>query len=245
MDYKREFEKYKIPCIVIHMNGEYFFKASDIAKYLNIKNPRGINITSSEKIKLKSQTNGGNQNVAFLTVNGLKELLVKTRKCNARVLAQIFGIDLNVETILCDEAQTLSRIQTVFADEEMIEQYQVGNYRIDLYFPKYKIAIECDEMHHDQKINQINDKLREQYIKEKIGCSFIRYRPSDDIFQVLHHISLRIRKSQLEELCMTIKNLHNAKVKINDFVHSLYTPTDLSHEDIITSKQFRELRNIE
>ena len=30
----------------------------------------------------------------------------------------------------------------------MIEQYHVDGYRIDLYFPEYKLAIECDEFGH-------------------------------------------------------------------------------------------------
>lgn len=31
---------------------------------------------------------------------------------------------------------------------DSVEQYQVGNYRIDLYIPKYNIAIEIDEEEH-------------------------------------------------------------------------------------------------
>ena len=42
----------------------------------------------------------------------------------------------------------LSHVQEAFKGEEMIEQYHVDGYRIDLYFPEYKLAIECDEFGH-------------------------------------------------------------------------------------------------
>ena len=35
-----------------------------------------------------------------------------------------------------------------FNGEEMIHQFSAGKYRIDLYFPEYKLAIECDEFDH-------------------------------------------------------------------------------------------------
>ena len=37
---------------------------------------------------------------------------------------------------------TLRQIIQVFNEEEMIYQFGVKKYRIDLYFPKYKLAIE-------------------------------------------------------------------------------------------------------
>ena len=47
---------------------------------------------------------------------------------------------------------------------------------IDLYFPKYKLAVECDENNH-QNYEILGEKLRELYIKEKLKCSFIRFNP--------------------------------------------------------------------
>ena len=38
-----------------------------------------------------------------------------------------------------------------FNGEEMIHQFGVGKYRIDLYFAKYKLAIQCEKLdHHDR-----------------------------------------------------------------------------------------------
>jgi len=55
---------------------------------------------------------------------------------------------------------------------EYIEQYQVGNYKIDLYIPKFNLAIEIDEKEHKYKKNY--DLIRQNYIENKIHCKFVR-----------------------------------------------------------------------
>ena len=36
------------------------------------------------------------------------------------------------------------------------------------------------------RYNEENDKIREEYIKTKLNCSFIRYNPYDEYFNILH-----------------------------------------------------------
>jgi len=55
---------------------------------------------------------------------------------------------------------------------EIIPQYNVLNYRIDFYLPKYNLAIEYDEHAHLQRIKE--DKKRQSEIKEILNCEFIR-----------------------------------------------------------------------
>lgn len=61
------------------------------------------------------------------------------------------------------------------------KQFAVGKYRIDFYIPKIRVAIEYDEKQHTSKKNIYYDKKREEYIKEVLGCRFIRvsYENSD------------------------------------------------------------------
>ena len=72
----------------------------------------------------------------------------------------------------------------------MKEQYTVDGYRIDLYFPIHKLAIECDELgHKDRDIGY--EVTRQKYIETKLGCTFIRYNPDAkefDIFSVINSI---------------------------------------------------------
>lgn len=65
---------------------------------------------------------------------------------------------------------------------KMIPQYNIDNkYRIDFYIPKSNISVEYDEEQHYTEYNQKMDLERQKYIKDKLGCKFIRcdYRDSD------------------------------------------------------------------
>ena len=54
-----------------------------------------------------------------------------------------------------------------------------GKYRIDFYLPEYKLAIEYDEEQHNNDINRIKDKQREEEIKNELHCDFIRLNYKD------------------------------------------------------------------
>ena len=55
---------------------------------------------------------------------------------------------------MTQEQSILSKIVTSFAAEEIMLQHNVLGYRIDAYFPEYKLAIEVDEQgHNDRDIN--------------------------------------------------------------------------------------------
>lgn len=68
----------------------------------------------------------------------------------------------------------------------MITQYQVDKYNIDLYFPKYKLAIEFDEFRHN--FTQKEDKLRQDYIISKLNCRFERIKEDENIFVSINKI---------------------------------------------------------
>ena len=74
--------------------------------------------------------------------------------------------------------------------EKMIKQYVVKQYFIDLYFPEYNLAIECDENIHNRKLIKENDIDREHNIKLEIkGIYFIRYEPFKKDFSIFNVIN--------------------------------------------------------
>jgi len=75
----------------------------------------------------------------------------------------------------------------------MITQYPVDKYKIDLYFPKYKLAIEFDELKH--KFTQNEDKSRQEYIISKLNCRFERIKEDENIFVSINRI-FKIIQSQ-------------------------------------------------
>lgn len=76
---------------------------------------------------------------------------------------------------------------------DSVEQYQVGNYRIDLYIPSYNIAIEIDEAEHKYKKDY--DTIRQKYIEKQIHCKFIRVNEGESCGSVIARITKELYKS--------------------------------------------------
>jgi very-short-patch-repair endonuclease len=152
------------------------------------------NMASDLKLTVKAPSAGGFQNQLYLTKQGVFHLISKSRSPFAKELANHFGMQVaDICSPTC-EATTLRQIATVFADEECIFQYSVDAYRIDLYMPKYKLAIECDEGFHARRLQE--DEERQIHIEQTLRCKFIRYQPQVkgfDIFAVLRLIYKHLR----------------------------------------------------
>jgi very-short-patch-repair endonuclease len=59
-----------------------------------------------------------------------------------------------------------------------IKQFQVLNFKVDLYLPELKIAIEFDENDH-RNYDVKKEKERQDFIKEILGCDFLRLSDKD------------------------------------------------------------------
>lgn len=181
-------DKYNDFDIIISDEEPYtLYSANDIAKKLNMTSIRSIirNYDATEKYKVNSHTNGGNQDLIFITYNGLLKLLTKSRKPNVIDFCKMCNIDASSKYYMCIETDTIKCISDAFNYETMILQYNVDKYYIDLYFPDYKLAVECDENHYDM----IGDTKREEFIKNKLDCKFIRYKPYAKDFNIFILIS--------------------------------------------------------
>ena len=94
------------------------------------------------------------------------------------------------------EAVTLRDIMKSFDGEEMVLQYRIGSFLLDMYFPKYKLALECDEKSHRNFIDA--DAERQAYIETQLNCTFIRFSPDDKsfcIFKLINKIRLHMKKT--------------------------------------------------
>ena len=66
--------------------------------------------------------------------------------------------------------------------------YTVLNYRFDLYYHKYKLAIEVDKLgHNDRSVDY--EKQRQKTIEREIDCIFIRINPDAIDFNIFKEIS--------------------------------------------------------
>jgi very-short-patch-repair endonuclease len=105
---------------------------------------------------------------------------------------------LNHETILRSfvEEDIHEKLRKALAQYKSTPQFPVLNYRIDLYFPDQKLAVECDE-HDHKKYNNKNEEKRTKDITAELGNSWIRYDPYDkdfDIFCLIHTILIELSK---------------------------------------------------
>ena len=91
------------------------------------------------------------------------------------------------DVINTKEQTLINSIKDAFEGENMQTQYNVLGYRIDLYFHKYKLAIEVDELgHNDRNIDY--EIQRQQALERELNCVFIRINPDAIDFNIFREI---------------------------------------------------------
>ena len=92
------------------------------------------------------------------------------------------------DVINTKEQTVINSIKDAFEGENMQTQYTVLNYRIDLYFHKYKLAIEIDELgHNDRNIDY--EIQRQKALERELNCVFIRINPDEKNFNIFKEIN--------------------------------------------------------
>ena len=72
--------------------------------------------------------------------------------------------------------------------EKIVLQEKVLNYYIDLYFIEYNLVFATDERGHLDRSKEEEQQLRENKIKEILGCEFARINPDKEKFDVFDEI---------------------------------------------------------
>ena len=88
-----------------------------------------------------------------------------------------------INLILKKEQSVIESIRDTFKGDDVRIQYTVLGYRIDLYFYEYKLAIEIDELGHNDRNTDYETK-REREIKNELNCVFIRTNPDAANFNI-------------------------------------------------------------
>jgi len=141
-------------------------------------------------VKLNNDTS-----VCYINKHGLARLILKTTKPYDKRFVQMlidrFTLDLTLK-IDRKEQKYIQMIMEAFSHEQMKLQYIVSNYQVDLYFPQYRIAVECDEHGHRDRDPQY-EQQREEHIKAKLSCVFLRFNPDDPQFSIFTVINSLIK----------------------------------------------------
>jgi very-short-patch-repair endonuclease len=188
---------------------KFWYNGSDIVAKLGYKDAKKtikLNVREENKkclIDIDTNYKKYGKNIQgkslYINENGVKHLLRHSKKLPILIkqVANHCCISINItnDIIISKEQNELDKIYKVFRDDEISLQHKVGKYFIDLYFPKYHLAIECDENDHRGR-NQEDEKNREKYISEKLDCKFIRFNPDGknyDIFELIKNIHNHIK----------------------------------------------------
>ena len=122
---------------------------------------------------------------SYIADNGKANVQFQMDDVGTEILANKFKYNVHSARF---EYKYLNEIQD-FLDAVNIGyilQYQVDNYRIDLYIPKFNLAIEIDEREH--KYKKEYDSKRQKYIVEQIHCTFIRVNEGESCGSVIARI---------------------------------------------------------
>ena len=192
---------------VVTMNGKPWTRAKEVCKALEyLKKTTDVikQLCSPENFVYKHElskvptvgTSDSRKDDYYLNEEGIRELVLKSKQPKAADLAEHLGINVHKHKYTSKENDSIEIIMKTFHGEKIEREFKIGNYRIDLYLPEHKIAVECDEFNHIGR--DINYEIfRQKFIEEQLQCTFIGYNPDDkdfDMALVLNKIYTIIKK---------------------------------------------------
>ena len=163
-----------------------YFLAKDVARLLKLSNVSDTlrKCPIKDKQLIPYQSAGGLQKSWFITIEGVKRILCTTRSHLAPAVAKDFGVTVTDQQFVKAEAASIGFLIKAFKHIKSSPQHPVQGYRIDLYFPEHKVAIECDEEGSHGPGHVSKDKTRERKIADYLKCTFIRFRPEAPDFEL-------------------------------------------------------------
>lgn len=175
--------------------GQPYFCGKDVARALGYSEPKSAvrnHLSPDDYMELRYIAAPSEQKdgvrffglTKYLTIHGVKKLVQKSRKPEAMKLAQQLGFSIETKYLM-KEQEIVKHVCDFLHELHIVTEFQksVGRYRIDLYLPDYKIAMEIDEHgHRDRDLH--NEKCREDFLKRALGCNFYRINPDDENFNI-------------------------------------------------------------
>jgi hypothetical protein len=143
---------------------------------------------------------GGYLKRPMIDKNVIEIIISKMHLSKSSSMAQLLEININNLKNISKKEEILSNVILSFDTQKHITQYNIDNYNIELYFPDYKLAVEYEitmyinnsldsdaklqyEITHEKKVK------REQYIKKKLQCTFIKFNSDSKNFCIFNLIN--------------------------------------------------------
>ena len=130
-------------------------------------------------------------------------IIMQSRLSDSKTIKFRTDLGFNqINLILTKEKSVKKSIIDAFKGEDIRIQNTVLSYRIDLYFYEYKLAMEVDELGHNDRNTDYEIK-RQREIEKELNCVFIRTNPNAADFNINklnNQIYNHIIKSKEEKL---------------------------------------------
>lgn len=175
----------------IILDGTPWFRGKDVASilgYADTKKAISKHVDSDNKRQLcevcSRAATAHDRNAIYINEEGVRRLVIKSQKPQASKLASELGIKEETR-YLRKEIEIVGFIQEILTQVMIPFEFQkhVANYRVDLYLPKQKLAIEIDENNHADR-DPYYERAREERIQEELGCKFLRINPDAPDFKL-------------------------------------------------------------
>ena len=183
--------------------GKLWLNERHVEKKLGHKNfPALANQYSKEYKKQRSELNESTNepNRRFIHVDLALKIIMNYSTDESCKFKRNLGFTLH-DVINTKEQKVINSIKDTFKGENMQTQYTVLGYRIDLYFHKYKLAIEIDELgHNDRSADHETQGKRD--LERELNCVFIRIKPDAADFNIckeINKIDRHINQSTIQE----------------------------------------------
>ena len=184
-----------IECLSSELNVRKYGLTRFLKKYFK----ENVDYTVSMVISdiTRENSHGGNNRMQYTLSKECMELIRNSYNLKHRYVTKINTL-MQTNIVMTLENSTIGFLCNSLKNiTDVYRQYKVGSYFVDLYIPKINIVVECDEDGHKDR-NLTYEHTREEFIKTKLGCEFIRFNPNDtnfDLSEVINKIFILLMGS--------------------------------------------------
>ena len=176
----------------IRANSEIWFCCKDLLTRLGYKCPvkaAKTNVSNENKQQLKllapdQQMTYNQRYTMYMNIKGVQQVLLNNNQPQATQIVEQLGITKE-RRYMRKEIEIITYVQEFLTTVGVPFEYQktIGTYRIDLYMPRQKIAIEIDENGHHNR-DAMYEQERTTFITKRLSCCFLRFNPDSTNFKI-------------------------------------------------------------
>lgn len=172
-------------CDVEYLSKELDATKYNITRFLQKHFKENINYTISNVVSDREKPHGGCglNRLQYTLSKECIDLIKNSYNLKHRYVTKVNSLT-QTNVVMTLENSTIGFLCNSLKNiTHVYRQYKVGLYYVDLFIPKINIVVECDEDGHKGR-NAMDEHTREEFIKTKLGCEFVRFNPNDKSFDL-------------------------------------------------------------